>query len=92
LYADCVNYLYELNDCNHTLKAFYAAIHTQDFLQLRMTKTYCSEKPWVEDRFRALIRQPHCAWQNLQSTLNRATKRLRSRYYSKRVKSLWIAS
>jgi hypothetical protein len=65
-------------------------------LPTRTVYRHTSDKPWVTDEFRRLIRQRQHAFTNNQATrfrqlrnkVNRLSKRLRKRYHERRVKGL----
>lgn len=90
--------LYKMDDCNAMLIYFYSVVHDMlnKFLPVHVSIRYGSEKPWVNDRFKELIRQRQYAWQSqdtakyraLRNLVQRTAKTLRSKYYGRCIKSL----
>ena len=77
---------------------FYAVMTSllDSHLPTRTVYRHTSDKPWVTDEFRRLIRQRQHAFTNNQATrfrplrnkVNRLSKRLRKRFYERRVEGL----
>ena len=90
--------LYRMNDCNDMLSLFYDTVVSllNKYLPARLSSRHTSEKPWVSDRFKDLIRQRQSAWKNqdmvkyraLRNLVQRTANKLRSKYYNRCVKSL----
>ena len=67
-----------------------------EYFPVRISRRHATEKPWVDDKFRLLIRQRQYAWQHndmvrykaLRNQAQRMAVKLRSNYYSRRVDSL----
>ena len=66
------------------------------YLPLRVITKHMSDKPWVTEHFRSLIRQRQYAWQHgdisnykhLRNRVLRLSKKLRSNCYGRRVLAL----
>ena len=66
------------------------------FLPVRVVRRHTTDKPWVTDEFRRLIRRRQFAWTNnhhdqyrlLRNQINRLSKQLRQQFYKKRVRDL----
>ena len=93
--------MYIMNDCDQMLDYFNWTIYNllNEFLPLRISRRYSTEKPWVSDSFRRLIRQRQYAWQQqdmvkyrrLRNLVQRTAKELHRNYYNKCVSSLRVA-
>ena len=90
--------LYKMDDCNDMLNHFYTVVVSRlnFYLPVRMSKKHASEKPWVNDRFRCLVRQRQRAWHQhdmvkyraLCNLVQRTASKLRGKYYGRCVVSL----
>ena len=66
------------------------------YLPLRSVSSFSTEKPWITDEFRRLIRQRQYAWTHnnkseynrLRNSVNRSSRKLRERYYKKKIEGL----
>jgi hypothetical protein len=80
------------------LDYFYYVVggYLNEFLPQRISYVHPTEKPWVNEYFRSLIRSRQYAWQHndlpkyrsLQNRVQRTAKKLRSKYYDKQVHHL----
>jgi hypothetical protein len=76
------------NNCITTLLDLYLPVH--------FVKRHASDKPWITDQFRELIRRRQYAWTSgnrtlynqLRNKINRLSKRLRKQFYSRRIQGL----
>jgi len=83
---------------NEMLDYFYYIICNllNEYFPVRVSRRHLTEKPWVDDKLRLLIRRRQYAWQHndmvrykaLQNDVQRMAMKLRSNYYSRRVDSL----
>ena len=90
--------MYLMDDCNSMITYFYNVIHglLDQFLPLRITEKMSSDKPWISERLKELIRQRQLAWHKqdikkyhvLRNSVQRMVRNLRSRYYKRCVNSL----
>ena len=90
--------LYRMDDCNAMLNLFYHTVISllDRYLPVRVSSRHATEKPWVNDKFRNLIRQRQKAWKEqdmakyraLRNLVQRTSNKLRSKYYNRGVKSL----
>ena len=68
----------------------------EHYLPLRTVKRYSTDKPWITDEFRRMIRQRQYAWTHnnkaeyhrLRNVVNRLSRKLRERFYKKKVDGL----
>ena len=66
------------------------------YLPVHQVKRHSSDKPWITDQFRRLIRQRQYAWTNgdrtkynkLRNIINRLSKQLRKQFFSNRIQGL----
>jgi hypothetical protein len=66
------------------------------YLPVHQVKRHSSDKPWITDQFRRLIRQRQYAWTSsnrskynkLRNKINRLSKKLRQQFYSKSIQGL----
>jgi hypothetical protein len=66
------------------------------YLPLRVVARYSTDKPWITDEFRRLIRRRQYAYttrdtaeyRRLRNLVNRTSRKLRKRYYEKNVEGL----
>jgi len=66
------------------------------YLPLRVVARYSTDKPWITDEFRRLIRKRQYAWTNnnmteykrLRNAVNRMSSKLRKRFYTKNIEGL----
>ena len=98
--VDKVNWtpLYLLPSCDEKLFAFYDVINDlmNSFIPFRTLKTNSNDKPWITEDFQKLIkkRQLHFNEGNTdqfkfyRNEVNRERKRLKNRYYSKKLSNL----
>jgi len=64
------------------------------YLPVRVVARYSTDKPWVTDEYRRLIRKRQYAWTNnitaeyhrLRNAVNRLSRNLRQRFYEKKLK------
>ena len=94
LLAQCCHWtsLYRLDDCDSMVDYFYSIIldMLDCFLPVQVSIKFSSDKPWINDRFKHLIRQRQLAWQSqdmiryraLRNVVQRTAKNLRSKYYN----------
>ena len=76
------------NNCVIALLDFYLPVH--------YVKHHSTDKPWITDQFRRLIRQRQYAWTSgdrtqynkLRNKINRLSKQLRKQFYSRRIRGL----
>ena len=90
--------LYRLDDCDSMVGYFYSIIldMLDCFMPMQASIKFSPDKPWINDRFKHLIRQRQQAWQSqdmiryraLRNVVQRNAKNLRSKYYSRCVQSL----
>ena len=90
--------LFRMNSCTEMLECFYSVTNNllNKFLPLRQTKKNSTDKPWITESFRLLIRRRQYAWQHKQieefkkyrNKVQRAAKSLKEKYYRSRVQSL----
>ena len=90
--------LYSMNSCEHMLSYFYTVCHR--FLDYRLPLLcryrYPTDKPWVTDSFRILVKQRQCAWKNqnwcqyryYRNKAQREAKLLKQKYYKRRAQLL----
>jgi hypothetical protein len=87
-----------MTSCEEMLNFFYTTTRQllDSFLPLRRIKVNTSDKPWVNENFRYLIRRRQYAWTHqrweeyriYRNKVQRAALCLRSRYYKQCVKNL----
>ena len=66
------------------------------YLPLRVVARYSTDKPWITDEFRRLIRRRQYAWTNNntaeykrhRNAVNRLSAKLRKRFYAKKIQNL----
>ena len=66
------------------------------YLPTRVISRHSSDKPWITDEFRRLIRQRQYAWTHhntadynrLRNSVNRLSRKLRERFYAKQIEGL----
>jgi len=90
--------LYRMESCDEMLAYFYevATVLMDYYLPKCPFKRHTSDKPWVTDKFRQLIRRRQHAYQTrdvtnyrrLRNTVQRLARQLRSQYYTRNVKQL----
>ena len=90
--------LYRMESCDEMLAYFYEAIAAlvDYYLPKCPFKRHTSDKPWVNDKFRHLIRRRQHAYstgdvsnyRRLRNAVQRLARQLRSRYYTRNVKQL----
>ena len=76
------------NNCVIALLDFYLPVH--------YVKHHSTDKPWITDQFRRLIRQRQYAWTSgdrtqynkLRNKINRLSKQLRKQFYGRRIQGL----
>ena len=83
--------LYHLPSCEDQFNLYYKTISDllDTFLPFKTSSRRKSEKPWVTDQYRDLIKQRQCAlfsgdivsYRSLRNRVNRLTMKLRSSYY-----------
>lgn len=87
-----------ISDIDMKVEYFNSSIITllNIFLPVQTIKHRLSDKPWITERFRRLIRQRQCAWSSgnktaynrLRNQINRLSKQLRSEFYQRRIQGL----
>jgi uncharacterized protein YxeA len=87
-----------MNNCDEMVAFFNSVVCGlfNTYLPLRTVYRHTTDKPWINDDFRALIRQRQHAWSSGNETefklyrnkVQRAARYLRSKYYNHRVKAL----
>lgn len=87
-----------ISDIDMKVEYFNSSIITllNIFLPVQAIKRRLSDKPWITDRFRQLIRRRQCAWSSgnrsaynrLRNQINRLSKQLRTEFYQKRIHRL----
>jgi len=90
--------LYQMSSTESMVSFFYDAMTSllDEHLPTHTVYRHSSDKPWVTDEFRRLIRQRQYAFTNnnkplfnqLRNKVNRLSKRLRKQFYEKKVKGL----
>ena len=90
--------LYTLQSCEDMISMFYSTVTSMlnYFLPTRHVFRHSSDKPWVTDEFRRLIRQRQHAftsgniteYRKLRNKINRAAKELQANFYKKRIDGL----
>lgn len=90
--------LYEMMSTESMATYFYSVTTSllDHYLPLRVVNRYSTDKPWVTDEFRRLIRQRQYAWTNnnmadyhrFRNAVNRLSKKLRKHFYENKVKGL----
>lgn len=90
--------LYSMDSCEHMLSYFYTVCHR--FLDYRLPLLcgyrYPTDKPWVTDSFRTLVRHRQSAWKNqnwsqyryYRNKAQREAKLLKQKYYKRRAQLL----
>jgi len=84
--------LYTMDHCNAMINLFYHTVISllDRYLPVRVSSRHATEKPWVNDKFRNLIRQSQKAWKEqdmakyraLRNLVQRTSNKLRSKYYT----------
>lgn len=90
--------MYSMSTCEEQFKFFESTMNNLLDTYLPITKqvVYPSDKPWITDRYRNLIKQRQrayfrhdmIAYCQLRNKVNRMSKYLKSSYYSSRVQNL----
>jgi hypothetical protein len=90
--------LYEMNNCDEMVAFLNSVVYGlfNTYLPLRAAYRHATDKPWINDDFRALIKRRQHAWSSgneaefklYRNKVQRAARYLRSKYYNYRVKAL----
>jgi hypothetical protein len=89
--------LYGMNSCQEMVSQFYDTITDilDKYLPCRAAKRHSTDRPWITDSFRRLIRCRQNAWTSgnmvayrIRNKVNRMSAKLRKCYYTRRVKGL----
>ena len=87
-----------MSTCEDMLDYFNCVISSlvDSFLPLRVCKRNRTDKPWIDDNFRRLIRCRQFAWSNnnmveyhmYRNKIQRCARNLRNKYYRRRLNNL----
>ena len=90
--------LYAMQNCDQMVHYFNTAVHSMLDVHMppRISRRHSRDKPWVDDRFRYMIRRRQFAWRNglkheyqvYRNKVKRESRRLRRKYYEKRLQKL----
>jgi len=89
--------LYKLTSTELMANFFYNVTTSllEHYLPLRSVSRFSTDKPWITDEFRRLIRQRQYAWTHNKSEYNRLrnavnwlSRKLRERFYKKKIEGL----
>ena len=90
--------LYEMTSTESMTAYFYDVTTSllDHYLPLRVVTRYSTDKPWITDEFRRLIRQRQYAYthnnearyKRLRNEVNRMSRQLRKRFYAKKIEGL----
>ena len=90
--------LYDMTSTESMVTYFYDVITKllDHYLPVRVVARYSTDKPWVTDEYRRLIRKRQYAWTNnitaeyhrLRNAVNRLSRKLRQRFYEKKIEGL----
>ena len=90
--------LYEMSSTESMTSYFYDVTTSllDQYLPTRTVARHSTDKPWITDDFRRLIRQRQYAWTNnnpveyrrLRNAVNRLSCKLRKRFYAKKIECL----
>jgi len=93
--------LYRMDNCDEMRNCFYDTLTglIDYYLLLRTVKRHTTDKPWVIDQFRRLIRCLHNAWRNNQTEryrsyrnrVQRMSKKLQQKYYARKIEGLQVS-
>ncbi|MFM2293543.1 MAG: hypothetical protein RIS29_3356, partial [Bacteroidota bacterium] len=92
------SHMYRMNTCEDMLDYFNFVISSiiDEFLPFRVCKRNRSDKPWIDDNFRYLIRRRQFAWSNnnlveyrmYRNKVQRCARNLRNKYYQRHINNL----
>ena len=90
--------LYKMNNCEQMLNYFYSVCRglLDQFLPIVTHNKHVTDKPWITDQFRNLVKRRQSAWykNNLadyryyRNKVQRAAKFLKQKYYERRIQRL----
>ena len=90
--------LYQLQTCDEMVNTFYSTLSglIDHYLPMLTVKRHTTDKPWVTDRFRRLIRCRRHAlksgqaarYRSYRNQVQRMSKTLQRQYYAKRIEGL----
>ena len=90
--------LYSMDTCDEMVTQFYNTVTglVDTYLPMLTVKRHSSDKPWVTDRYRRLIRcrqnalrnGQHARYKSLRNQVQRLTKQLRRKFYARKMEGL----